>query len=269
MSGGGEFLDTAVSAARRAEEVILRNLGTLSDRDIGRKQASDFVTRVDRESEETIISTIRERFPSHIFLAEESVHQTQGEEHRWIIDPLDGTSNYIHQYPMFSVSIALELAGEVVLGVVLDPLRGELFCAEKSKGATLNGNPVRVSSVEMPASSLITTGFPFRQKDMIDPYLDAFKKVFLMAGDLRRAGSAALDLAHLAAGRCEGFFELGLSAWDLAAGAVLIKEAGGIITDFSGGDEYLRTGNVVAGNPQTHERLLGVIKETFTGTIDR
>lgn len=265
---GGEFLETAVEAARRAGEVILRNLGTLSDKDIGSKQASDFVTRVDRESEDVVINTIKARFPDHTFLAEESLREAD-ERHRWIIDPLDGTTNYIHQYPMFSVSIALEAGGEVVLGVVLDPLRNELFHAEKGKGAFLNGMPVKVSSVETPASSLVTTGFPFRSKHMTDHYLKAFKKIFLMSGDLRRAGSAALDLSHLAAGRCEGFFELGLSTWDVAAGGLMIEEAGGIITDFSGGGEYLSTGNVVAGNPATHKRLLEAIRETFKGIVDR
>ncbi len=266
--GEGEFLETAVTAARNAERVILGNLGTLSRGDIDSKQASDFVTRVDRESEETIVETIRARFPGHTFLAEESLKDTD-KRYRWIIDPLDGTTNYIHQYPMFSVSIALEVGGDVVLGVVLDPLRKELFHAEKGKGAFLNGEPVRVSPVESRAGSLITTGFPFRNKDMIDPYLEAFKRIFLSSGDLRRAGSAALDLSHLAAGRCEGFFELGLSAWDVAAGGLMIKEAGGIITDFSGGEDYLATGNVVAGNPSTHGRLLEVIKETFKGVIEK
>jgi myo-inositol-1(or 4)-monophosphatase len=266
--GGSEFLDTAVEAARRAEDVMLRNLGTLSHKDIGKKQASDFVTRVDRECEEVIVNAIRSKFPGHSFLAEESV-QESSKAYRWIIDPLDGTTNYIHQYPTFSTSIALEVDGEVVLGVVLDPMRGELFHAEKGKGAFLNGMQVKVSSVDVPTSSLITTGFPFRSKHMTDHYLAAFRKIFLIAGDLRRAGSAALDLAYLGAGRCEGFFELGLSAWDIAAGGIVIKEAGGVITDFSGGDEYLETGNVVAGTPAMHPKILEVIKETFKGVIDK
>jgi myo-inositol-1(or 4)-monophosphatase len=266
--GGSEFLDTAVEAARRAEEVMLRNLGTIARRDIGKKQASDFVTRIDRECEEVIVGLIRNKFPEHSFLAEESMRDSS-KAYRWIIDPLDGTTNYIHQYPIFSVSIALEVRAEVVLGVVLDPMRGELFHAEKGKGAFLNGMRVKVSSMDVPASSLITTGFPFRSKHMIDHYLAAFKKIFLVAGDLRRAGSAALDLAYLGAGRCEGFFELGLSAWDIAAGGIIIREAGGVITDFSGGDEYLETGNVVAGTPAMHPKILDVIKETFKGVIDK
>ncbi len=264
-----EFLETAVAAAGRAREVILGGLGRLSAEDIDRKQAADFVTRIDTESEDAIIGAIREKHPEHIFLTEESLKESGPREYRWIIDPLDGTTNYIHQYPMFSVSIALEHRGEVVLGVVLDPLREELFCAQKGGGATLNGRPMRVSSVQRPGSCLVATGFPFRQKDMIGLYLEAFRKVFLGSGDLRRAGSAALDLSHLAAGRCEGFFELGLGAWDIAAGSILVKEAGGAVTDFGGGGDYLCTGNVVAGNPAVHERLLGIIRETFKGTVDR
>ncbi|MEJ2313274.1 MAG: inositol monophosphatase family protein [Nitrospirota bacterium] len=266
--GEGEFLETAFRAARNAAGVILGNLGSLSRDDIDSKQASDFVTRVDRESEKTIVETIGASFPDHTFLAEESIKDADN-RYRWIIDPLDGTTNFIHQYPMFSVSIALEAEGEVVLGVVLDPLRDELFHAEKGGGAFLNGKPLSVSSVESPGGSLIATGFPFRNKGMTGLYLEAFKRVFLASGDLRRAGSAALDLCHLAAGRCEGFFELGLSAWDVAAGGLMIKEAGGLITDFSGGDDYLATGNVVAGNPPTHGLLLKIIRETFKGVIDR
>ncbi len=260
-------MDTAVEAARRAGEIILENLGNLSYSDIGKKQSSDFVTRVDRESEEIIVGTISRRFPDHTFLAEESVKDGD-DSHRWIIDPLDGTTNYIHQYPMFSVSIALEVKGKVVVGVVFDPIRNELFYAETGKGTYLNGTRVRVSSVDDSSASLITTGFPFRNKDMIDRYLKTFRTVFLSSGDLRRAGSAALDLSYLASGRCEGFFELGLSAWDMAAGGLLIKEAGGLITDFSGGDKYLASGNVVAGNIYTHKRLLEAVREAFEGIIE-
>jgi len=265
---GGDFLDTAVRAARLAGEVMLRSLGTLSGGDIDRKKASDFVTRVDRESEDVIVKAIRSRYPWHTFLAEESFKEP-GAGHRWIIDPLDGTTNYIHQYPVFSVSIALEAEGEVVLGVVFDPLRNELFHAEKGKGAFLNGKPVKVSAVEAREGSLVATGFPFRSKHLIDRYLDAFKSVFLVSGDLRRAGSAALDLSYVAAGRCEGFFELGLSPWDIAAGGLMIKEAGGIVSDFAGGEDYLKTGNIVAGNPPAHGRLLGIMKDAFKGAVER
>jgi len=266
--GRGEFLDTAVEAARRAGKVLVSNLGTLSEGDVGEKHSSDFVTRVDRESEEVIVSTIREKFPTHTFLAEESLRDSSV-EHRWIIDPLDGTSNYIHQYPVFSVSIALEVEGEVALGVVFDPLREELFHAEKGEGAFMNGKPLSVSTVKSPERTLIATGFPFRMKHMTDKYLEAFKKIFMMSGDFRRAGSAALDLASLGAGRCDGFFELGLSAWDVAAGSIIIKEAGGVVTDFAGGDDFLDTGNIIAGTPDVHDRLLDAVRETFEGIVDK
>jgi len=264
-----EFLNIAVKAARLAGGVILRSLGNLSKDDIDIKQASDFVTRVDKDSEEVIIKTIKERFPHHLFLAEESIKESAGEEYRWIIDPLDGTTNYIHGYPMFAVSIALEYKGEIILGVVFDPLRDELFTAERGKGAFLNGHPIKVSPVCELKNSLITTGFPFRKKEFIDIYLRLFKNLFHKVSDLRRTGSAALDLAHLASGRCDGFFEIGLSAWDIAAGSLLIKEAGGIVTDFGGGTDYLSTGNIIAASPAIHKGILKEVTNVFKGVIDK
>src|SRR4030042_1238842 len=262
------FLDTAIKAARLAGLAILDNLGRISKRDISLKMASDFVTSVDRESESIIIGTIKESFPHHLILAEESIKESAGEEYRWIIDPLDGTTNYIHGYPVFSVSIALEYKSEIILGVVFDPLRNELFLAEKGAGAFLNGHPLRVSEINEIKECLITTGFPFRKKEIIDSYLKLFKNIFLKVSDLRRAGSAALDLAYLACGRCEGFFEIGLSPWDIAAGDILIKEAGGVITDFGGGHDHLLTGNVVAGIPAIHEKLLIEDTGCFREIID-
>jgi myo-inositol-1(or 4)-monophosphatase len=264
-----EFLDVAVKAARAAGDIILKNLGSLKGEDIDLKQASDFVTRVDKDSEQVIIKTIKERFPHHFFLAEESIKEATEKEYRWIIDPLDGTTNYIHGYPMFSVSIALEYKGEIILGVVFDPLRNELFTAEKGKGAFLNGNPIKVSPVSELKNSLITTGFPFRKKESIDIYLRLFKNLFHKVSDIRRAGSAALDLAHLASGRCDGFFEIGLSTWDIAAGSLLIREAGGVVTDFGGSEDYLQTGNIVAASPILHREILKEVKDVFEGIIDR
>lgn len=263
------FLETAIVAAQAAGKIIIENLGKLSNDDISLKQASDFVTRIDKESEACIVGIIRHRYPHHNMLAEESAEETAREGYRWIIDPLDGTTNFIHQFPVFCVSIALEFRGEIITGVIFDPLRKELFTAEKGKGASLNGQPMKVSSVNEPEYSLITTGFPFRKKDFIDLYLQLFKKVLLNASDLRRAGSAALDLAYLAAGRCEGFFEIGLSSWDIAAGSLIIEEAGGVVTDFSGGNEYLLTGNVVAGNRAIQGMLLKEVLGIFAGIIDK
>jgi myo-inositol-1(or 4)-monophosphatase len=265
----GPFLDTAVLAAQAAGGIILENLGRLSKDDVSLKQVSDFVTRVDKESEACIVRIIRERYPDHHILAEETVKETAREGYRWIIDPLDGTTNFIHQYPVFCVSIALEFQRKVIAGVIFDPLRKDLFVAEKGKGAFLNEKPITVSAITACPDSLITTGFPFRMKEFIDPYLKLFKNVLFKVSDLRRAGSAALDLAYLAAGRCEGFFEIGLSPWDIAAGSIIIEEAGGVITDFGGGNEYLLTGNVVTGNRAIQAELLKEVQAVFGGMIDK
>lgn len=268
-SGKKEFIDTAMRAARLAGQIIVDHLGRISKRDISLKHASDFVTSVDKQSEKIIIDTIREHFHGHLFLAEESLKECGKETYRWIIDPLDGTTNYIHSYPVFSISIALEYEGKIITGVTLDPLRNEMFWAEKGTGAFLNDHPIKVSEANALKESLITTGFPFRSKEMIDTYLKLFKNLFLKVSDLRRAGSAALDLAYLACGRCDGFFELGLSPWDIAAGSLLIKEAGGVVTDFGGGADYLWTGNIVAGNAAVHKEILKEVKDAFKGIIDR
>jgi myo-inositol-1(or 4)-monophosphatase len=264
-----EFLKTAVTAARRAGDIILNNLGNLSAADVQTKQAFDFVTKVDQWSESVIIKTIQEKFPSHSFLAEETLKQADAGTCRWIIDPLDGTTNYIHGYPVFSVSIALEYGGEMLMGVVFDPLRDELFHAVKDGGAFLNDKKIRVSGTTTLAGSLIATGFPFKAKDMLELYLSAFRKIFFEVSDIRRAGSAAVDLAYVAAGRCEGFFELNLGPWDMAAGGLLIIEAGGTVTDFGGGQDFLSTGNIVAGNNHIQPQILQIIRSVFSGTIAR
>jgi myo-inositol-1(or 4)-monophosphatase len=264
-----EFLKTAVSAARLAGDIILKNLGHLSTSDIQTKQAFDFVTKVDRWSEAVIMQTIRDKFPSHRFLTEESLKQADTGDYRWIIDPLDGTTNYIHSYPMFSVSIALEYRGEIIIGVVFDPLKDELFHAVRGRGSFLNNRRITVSGIEILEKSLIATGFPFRAKEMIDLYLTAFRAVFEKVSDIRRAGSAAIDLAYVSAGRFEGFFELKLSPWDIAAGSLLITEAGGVFTDFGGGSDYLSTGNVVAGNAFIQPEILKEIRQVFTGTVEK
>ena len=265
----GDFLMTAVTAARLAGDVILRNLGALSPGDIETKQACDFVTTVDRWSEAVLVSTIREKFPYHLFLSEETVREEASGSYRWIIDPLDGTTNFIHGFPVFSVSVALEYNGEIILGVVFDPLRDELFHALKDGGAFLNNTAITVSAAGMLEKSLIATGFPFRKKEIIGLYLEAFKNIFEKVSDIRRAGSAAIDLAYIAAGRTEGFFELNLSPWDSAAGSLLISEAGGLITDFAGGTQYLVTGNIVAGNKKIHAALLKMIQQVFQQEVER
>jgi myo-inositol-1(or 4)-monophosphatase len=263
------LLETAVTGARLSGDIIIKNLGHLSAGDVRTKQAFDFVTKVDKWSESVIMQTIRKKFPNHLFLSEEGLQQEETDDYRWIIDPLDGTTNYIHGYPVFSVSIALEYKRKIILGVIFDPLRDELFHAVKGRGAFLNNKPAQVSAVNNLANSLVATGFPFRKRDMIGPYLEAFKRVFSVVSDIRRAGSAAIDLAYIAVGRVEGFFELNLSPWDVAAGSLLITEAGGIITDFGGGGKYLSTGNIVAGSGHLHGEILNIVRQVFKGIIER
>lgn len=263
------YLNTAVEAARRAGEFILANRGSLSPADISRKQAFDFVTRVDRESERIILEIIRESFPVHNILAEESRKDIETDGFRWIIDPLDGTTNFIHGFPVTAVSIALQYRKEIIVGVVLDPFRQELFTAIKGKGAFLNGDRISVSGTDKMGSALIGTGFPFKKKNLIDRYLQLFKKVLTEVSDLRRPGAASIDLAYIACGRFDGFFEIGLEPWDSAAGALMIMEAGGVITDFGGGEDFLIPGNIVAGNPVMHALLLDMVKEVFAGVLDK
>jgi myo-inositol-1(or 4)-monophosphatase len=190
------YLKTAVEAAGLAGEFILENRGSLSPADISRKQAFDFVTRIDRESERMILDIIRESFPDHDILAEESRKDIETDGFRWIIDPLDGTTNFIHGFPVTAVSIALQYMKEIIVGVVFDPFRQDLFTAMKGKGAFLNGSRITVSGTDKMGSALIGTGFPFKKKDLIDPYLQLFKKVLTRVSDLRRPGAASIDLIH-------------------------------------------------------------------------
>jgi myo-inositol-1(or 4)-monophosphatase len=249
------YLREAMTAARLAAQIILDHHHNHTLGRVDNKGAADFVTQVDRQAETAIIRHLSEKFPDHHFLAEESARDRAG-RYRWIVDPLDGTTNFMHGYPMFSVSIALEKDGQTALGVVLDPLRDEMFSAQAGGGAWLNDQPIRVSDVTDPLRALVATGFPFRNRDKLDLYLAGFKDVFLRVGGLRRAGSAALDLVHVACGRLDGFFELGLAPWDVAAGALIITEAGGRITDVSGNFRAVFSGNVVGGNPAIHQVLL-------------
>ncbi|MBU0513168.1 MAG: inositol monophosphatase [Proteobacteria bacterium] len=266
------FLQEAMTAARTAAEIILDHYHRHATGQIDKKGAADFVTQADRAAEEAIMDHLGRKFPDHRFLAEESARDRTGGR-RWIIDPLDGTTNFIHGYPMFAVSIALENDGQLLLGVVYDPLRDEMFAAQSGRGAWLNDQPIQVSAVSDPLTALVATGFPFRNRDKIDLYLAGFKRVFLRVGGLRRAGSAALDLVHVACGRLDGFFELGLAPWDVAAGTLIIGEAGGKITDVGGDPDKVYSGNVVGGNPIIHEVLLEALQPAWpsdklpTGTL--
>ncbi len=258
----------AVRAARQAGTLLMNSFGQLTHDQIETKNKFDFVTEVDKASEKKVIEMIKTRYPDHKIFAEETTRDKTG-GFRWIIDPLDGTTNYIHGVPIFSVSIGLELDGDIMLGAVYDPTRDEMFYAEKGKGAYLNETPIRVSKISDPAVALLATGYPFRVKHYIDSYQESFKRIFHNVSGIRRAGSAAIDLCYIAAGRYDGFWELDLHAWDIAASYVILQEAGGTITDFAGGGEVLQTGNTVASNSLVHAHILDIVKDVFNGIVDK
>jgi myo-inositol-1(or 4)-monophosphatase len=259
-------LTIAVRAARSAGNIILRYSERLDTLTVKEKSLHDFVSEVDGLAEQAIIGTLRKAYPGHAILAEESgAHE--GSEYQWVIDPLDGTTNFLHGFPQFAVSIGLRYRGVIEHGVVFDPLRNELFTASRGAGASLNDRRIRVSKVRRLDQALLGTGFPFRRREHVDAYLGMLKTLFLASAGVRRAGSAALDLAYVAAGRLDGFWEIGLSAWDMAAGTLLILEAGGMVSDFAGGDQYLHTGNVVAGNPKTFPFLLEALRPHLTDAL--
>ncbi|MCS7203302.1 MAG: inositol monophosphatase [Thermodesulfovibrio sp.] len=258
-----EPLVVALEAAKLAGRIIKEKIGTITKENITQKSISDYVTEVDIYSEKKIIEHIKKYFPHHQIMAEESSNNYKKAEYLWIIDPLDGTTNFIHGFPVVAVSIALMYKGELKVGVVYDPIKDELFYAEKDEGAFLNSERIRVSSLKEPSLSLIATGFPFRNKQYIDSYIKIFRELLYSVSDLRRPGAAAIDLAYVACGRVDGFFEFALSPWDIAAGTILIKEAGGVVSDFDGGENYLKTGNIVAGNNIIHPFLIEKIKKAL------
>lgn len=259
-------LNIAIRAARAAGKVLLRHVDRLDQIKVQTKSRNDFVSEVDRSAEQAIIQELRARFPSHAILAEESGAQGEG-DYQWVIDPLDGTANYLHGLPQFSVSIALRLRGQLECAVVYDPLREELYTAARGEGAQLNDRRLRVAGRPSLDGALIGTGFPFRDQRHIDAYLGMFKDMTLSTAGLRRPGSAALDLAYVAAGRTDGFWELGLSPWDFAAGALLITEAGGTVTDLVGGSRYFDTCNLVAGNLKVHQAMVELIRPHLSDAL--
>jgi myo-inositol-1(or 4)-monophosphatase len=259
------MLNTAVKAARRAGSIINRASLDLDLVKVTKKHHNDFVTEVDKASEAAIIEALLTAYPDHAILAEESgLSTTKGKakivpveaENIWIIDPLDGTTNFIHGFPQYCVSIALSQRGQITQGVIYDPTRNDLFTASRGRGAFLNDRRIRVSSRFKMNECLIGTGFPFRELDTLDQYTKMFRIVVEHSAGLRRPGAAALDLAYLAAGRLDGFFEIGLKPWDIAAGALMVTEAGGLIGDFEGNSDYLYQGDVLAGNPKIFGQLV-------------
>ncbi len=255
------MLNIAIKAARSAGSIINRAALDLEAVKVGTKGPNDFVSEVDRKAEEIIIQTLLEAYPGHGILAEESgrEHGAKNSEYVWIIDPLDGTTNFLHGFPVYAVSIALAFRGQVQQAVVFDPTRNDLFFASKGRGAFLNDRRLRVSRRLRISDSLIGTGFPFRKGDNFKRYVKMFEEVMQSCAGLRRPGAAALDLCYVAAGYYDGFFETGLNPWDVAAGSLMITEAGGLIGNFTGESDYLYQREVVAGNPKIYGQLVQIL----------
>lgn len=254
------LVNMAIRAARRAGSIIVRNFGRVDAADAVRKGYNDFVSEVDRQAEAAIIDTIHKAYPGHGILAEESGAHGQA-EYVWVIDPLDGTTNFLHGFPVFSVSIGVKHKGRLEHGVVYDPLRQEIFSASHGGGAQLNDRRIRISRCRSLKDALLGTGFPFRELKHLDVYMGIFRELLTKTVGIRRPGSAALDLAYVACGRLDGFWEFGLKEWDIAAGALLVREAGGFISDFSGNEDYLSSGDVVCGTDKVFPALLSIIQE--------
>lgn len=249
------LLTIAVRAAREAGSVITRNMNRIDQLTIESKQRHDFVSEVDRDAEQAVIEVIRKAYPDHSILAEESGHAA-GDEFQWIIDPLDGTTNFLHGFPHYAVSIGLTHKGRLEQGVVYDPFKQELFTASRGEGAMLNNKRIRVTPVSNVEGAFIGTGFPFRNREYLNMQMQVVDELFNHVADIRRAGSAALDLAYVACGRLDGYWEFGLKPWDIAAGALLVREAGGIAGDVFGGGEFMQSGHIAVANPKLYASLV-------------
>jgi myo-inositol-1(or 4)-monophosphatase len=266
------MLTMALRAARSAGDIIMRSFDRLETIEISAKGANDFVTEVDKAAENAIINSLRKTYPDHTYIGEESGRlEGNGEDalYEWIIDPLDGTTNFVHGIPHFAISIACLHKGRIEHAVILDPVRREEFTASRGYGARVNDRRIRVSKTKQLSEALVATGFPFKpsQSQHMDAYLDMFKELAQQTTGLRRAGSAALDIAYVAAGRFDSFWEIGLNAWDIAAGALLVQEAGGLVSDFTGANDYLESGNIVCGNPKIFKATLQAIQPYLTDEL--
>lgn len=260
------MLNIAIRAARAAGDVIVKNIAKAPDLKVSQKAANDFVTQVDIEAEQKIIETLSKAFPEHGFMAEESGNQ-QGNDYIWIIDPLDGTTNFLYGFPQYAVSIALQHKGKLEVGVVYDPFKQELFAASRGDGATLNDRRIRVNPIVSTKDAILATGFPFRNRQLLNVHNKMMCSFFDSAADIRRAGSAALDLAYVAAGRLDGYWELALQPWDIAAGALIVREAGGIVGDINGSDDFLKSGHIVTGNPRIFADMIKKVRP-FSKQVD-
>ena len=254
------MLTIAVRAARRAGSIINR-AALAGGVQVKSKRANDFVTEVDRSAEAAIIEIVQKSYPDHGILGEETgAIDGAKQEYRWIIDPLDGTTNFIHGFPQYCVSIGIEHRGALAHGVVYDPIRDELFTASKGNGAFLNDRRIRVSKCSRLGDALVGTGFPFKELTRVDLYLKQLRQLMEKSSGVRRAGAAALDLAYVACGRLDGFWELGLLPWDMAAGALLIQEAGGLVGDLEGEQSFLESGDICAAAPKLFPALLQALR---------
>ena len=277
------ILNVGIKAARRAGSIILRYLDRLDQLSVEKKGRNDFVSEVDRMAEEDIIDTIHYLYPHHQILAEESGQQhSPDKDHlpkgknnlddqdvEWIIDPLDGTTNYLHGHPHFCVSLAARIKGRIEYGIIFDPLRDEIFTASRGQGAQLNNRRIRVSGQGRFEQSLIATGYPTRNMAYYDAWMNSFRAILPKVSNIRYSGSAALDLAYVASGRVDGYFEPGLAIWDIAAGALMVREAGGLVADFKGDQDFLNSGHIVAGNHRLFNHLMSVVKNRSAHLIDR
>ena len=258
------MLNTAVRAARAAGTVISRASVRLDSLNIETKQRNDYVTEVDRQAEAAIIDMLTKAYPQHAFLGEESgLSGQEDSEYLWIIDPLDGTTNFLHGLPHYAVSIGLEYQGRMEHGVIYDTFKDELFTASRGSGAFLNNQRLRVTGLKTLDGALLGTGIPFRDDQPVDEFMATLRGMLGPIAGIRRAGSAALDLAYVAAGRLDGFWEFGLKPWDMAAGVLLVREAGGMVVDFDGTDRYMHNGNLVAANPRLLHAMLNIIQASI------
>lgn len=250
------LLNIAINAARQAGDIIARHIEQREHINVTAKGSNDFFCEVDVKAEQAIINTIHKAYPSHGILAEESGIQQEDAECVWIIDPLDGTRNYLHGFPTYCVSIAVRIKHRIEHAVIYDPIRHECFSASRGRGARLNDHRIRISKQTQLSASMLGTSFPTRHTPIANRYLATFETLFNQCSSIRQMGSSALDLAYVASGRLDGFWAFGLRAWDIAAGSLLIQEAGGLMSDLQGSEEYLRTGDVVAGTPKVFKALL-------------
>lgn len=257
------ILNVATIAAKAAGEFIVSHIENIDKLTISEKENNNFVTQIDTHAERIIIETIQKYYPKHSILAEEGSGLQNDSDFEWIIDPLDGTTNFLHQFPQYSVSIAVREKGRLMHGVVFDPLKDELFCATRGEGARLNNFKIRATQQKTLKHALLATGFPYYQFDNLDEYLASLKTFMTQTAGIRRAGSAALDLAYVAAGRVDGYWEFNLKPWDIAAGALIAQEAGALVIDMEGNDQFLKTGNIIAANPKLIKEMVKVINKNL------